>query len=191
MAFLFGSLWWIGERDLSETALDIVIFVTLALIILPSIYVLYWSQPMSRKKMGIKAVDDAIARYKKPGEKAVGIIGGYAPDLEVDGKRYKMVVYSPGGHKDAGWLAVDLDGNVVRDEELILKLSACNELSIRITHPEAINKRTDDYHTGEKTLKVINDFINTYDKRVEFLEKRHEQAQKRAYRKYTRILVFT
>jgi|GEM_PF-2451441 len=139
-------------------------FLTVVPGILLMVYFLYWSQPFSRKKTGVKAVDEAVERYKRPGERAVGIIGGWSPDLVVGGKAHKMFVYAPkSANTDTGSLALDLEGKAVTDPATVQKVAQCLALAGQFANPENINARTANYTTGAKSLKALDPLMEKYD----------------------------
>lgn len=137
------------------------IFVFLLLLGLNTVYVLYWSQPFSRQRTGVRTVDEAVARYKKPGERAVGVIGGWCPDLVVDGKVYKLLGYYL-NRTQIGLLAFDLDGNVIQEEALMHKVVACMRLAGQCTNPEEINARAAIHSRIEKAIAGVEEILSRY-----------------------------
>lgn len=113
-------------------------------------YFLYWSHPYSRKRSGIAAVDAAIARYRKPGEK---IDGQWIPDMVIDEKRYRAVVYLTDGRWNA-LLGFELDGTLVRDETLTNKIVQCVRFAENIMHADRINWRADGYKDTRKAIRL-------------------------------------
>lgn len=138
-------------------------FLMIGYIILAGVYVFYWSQPFSRKRTGVKAVDEAVERYRKPGERAVGIIGGWCPDLVVDGKAYKLITYAPkDANSIAGLLAFDDRGAVVADLPLMEKIKTCFQLAVQFVNPENINERTGMYVNAMKAQKSWQTTMGDY-----------------------------
>lgn len=124
----------------------IIILCILIILILQVVYALYWSQPYSRNRMGVKAVDEAIERYKKPGERSVGVGNGWGPDLVVDGKAYKAITYYlKNSAIETGLLAFDYQGAVVTDWSMMDKIETCRTFAKTFVHPEHINARTARY----------------------------------------------
>jgi len=164
---LGSGLGWMGWSAI-DRSLRKVGFVGLLISILPGIlmmiYFLYWSQPFSRKKTGVRAVDEAVEQYRKPGERAVGIIGGWSPDLVVGGKAYKMFVYAPeDANIDTGSLALDLEGKAVTDPAIVKKVAQCLALAGQFANPENINARTSNYTIGARSLKALDPLMEKYD----------------------------
>ncbi|PWH15293.1 MAG: hypothetical protein DDG60_06020 [Anaerolineae bacterium] len=121
----------------------------MALMGLSVVYFLYWSLPYSRKRSGIAAVDAAIERYRKPGER---IDWQWIPDMVIEKNRYRAVVYLTGGLNAP--LAFDLHGKVIRDEALMNKIVQCVKMAGNIMHPERINWRADAYKNTQKAIRL-------------------------------------
>lgn len=69
------------------------------------VYVLYWSHPFSHNRTEVKAVDEAVERYKKPKE---GIVDLWVPALVVNGERYRNAYYV--SRKKREWIVVERTG---------------------------------------------------------------------------------
>ncbi len=161
-AVLAIGLGLIPNTDFSE---NISIILVISLGLLNTIYSFYWSQPYSRKRVGVVAVDAAVERYKKPGERAVGILGGWCPDLIVGGKAYKYITYAPeNGNAPNRVLVFDLQGEVVRDEQLFEKVSLCFSLAAEFVNPELINERTRIYKNSADACKAWVKMMRNYDR---------------------------
>jgi hypothetical protein len=135
-------------------------FLIIGILIFTLVYLLYWSLPFSRKKKGVPAVDAAIARYKKPNE---DVAGAWEPDLIVDNKAYCLIAYLGG---KGGQLAFDMQGNVIRDPELMRKISYCSQLAIQTARPDAINQRTANYTKTQTGMKQLEAGLKNYDRWV-------------------------
>lgn len=136
-------------------------FYTLVLLsISGTIYILYWGLRFSRKKNGIAVVDAAIERYRRPDEI---VDGAWLPELIVNGKAYSLVYYRAKQEKDSGFIGLDQEGQVVRDETLIRKLGQCYRLATAMAYPPLINKRTSSYLDTEKMLKLLDRSLKKYD----------------------------
>jgi hypothetical protein len=166
MAAVVGwATFSILKLDINLNAGFIVMLLIVALMCLALVYVLYWSLPFSRKTTGIAAVDAAIAKYKKPKEE---VAGAWEPPAVVDGKAYHLISYQ--GQKETP-LAFDRQGNIVRDIELMQKISCCSQLAIQTARPDAINQRTSSYMRTQKGMKQLELGLQKYDQWVKPLEK--------------------
>jgi hypothetical protein len=126
--------------------------------ILLMVYFFYWSQPFSRKRTGVKAVDNAMERYKRPGEQ---VEGAWAPPMELDGKRYWNIYYT--GQNKKQWLLIDEQGQVLRDEARAHTLRDMLRLVYQIGHPEYINNRTSAYMSSQKGITGLKMLLGQYE----------------------------
>jgi hypothetical protein len=184
---MLTTLKILGKDFITVTALSI-----LAIGILVFIYIIYLSQPFSRKRMGVKVVDDAIDKYKKSGERAVGIINGWGPDIVVDGFTYKKFVYTPQKRNlVVGRLAVDLEGNIVRSAELMDKIERCDQLAQQFVNPEMINNRTNMYSSAIKADKAWQKMLREYEVMlVQLKETRKKKLYEHANKLYDTFLMY-
>lgn len=146
-----GAIAWIATKKImvSDELLFASSLISIGIFGIYLAYAAYWSLPYSRKRSGIAAVDAAIARYRKPGEK---IEGQWIPDMIIDGKRYRAVIYLTGGLNAP--LGFELDGGVVRDETLTNTIVQCLKFALNIMYPERINWRTDAYKDLQKAIRL-------------------------------------
>ncbi len=126
-----------------------------------TVYVGYWSQPFSRKKTGVQAVDEAIARYKKPGER---VADAWVPALVLNGKRYRNAFYIGKGRQ---WIVLDEQGEILRDEPTAHTVRNMLRLALQTAHPAYINERTDAYTSSQKGIKGMNMLLEQYERLME------------------------
>jgi len=114
------------------------------LLILVGTYVLILRQaaPFLVKRTGNRAVDEAVARYRKAGEEA--LIG--RPRLVVDGVGYYQVLYMPEGAGEEAWqeaefLVLREDGQVVEDEALAVRVMRVGNAALELGEPGKMEYR--------------------------------------------------
>lgn len=146
---IFGDL--LTKLPLGEHIFALAPFAAPIWLILYLSYRWYWSQPFSRKKTGIAAVDEAVQRYEKPKEYLRGIVHDWTPDIVVDGKAYKLFT----NNADEPSLAFDLNGQVVRDETLMRKIAATLLFGLWFVHPEYNSFRFQAYGKIKKAMHNI------------------------------------
>ncbi len=160
--FVFGlallSAIPIIELSLPSWTGYIVGLLTILFLIFSMVYVLYWSQPFSRKQTGVKAVDKAVERYKRPGEQ---VEGAWAPPMELDDKRYWNIYYT--GQNKKQWLLIDEQGQVLSDEAVAHTLRDMLRLVYQIGHPEYINNRTSAYMSSQKGITGLKTLLGQYE----------------------------
>lgn len=122
------------------------------------VYILYWPQPFSRKRTGVRAVDEAVARYKKPGER---VDGAWAPPLTLAGKRYRSIYYIGRGKKQ--WLVMDEQGQVLHDEVMAHTLRDMLRLVYQTAQPEYINSRTGAYMSSQKGITGMKTLLGQFE----------------------------
>ncbi len=142
------------ELDLEPWIGGVTISVVLITVCLLLVYILFWSQPLSRKRTGVKAVDKAVERYKKPDEQ---VEGAWAPPMELDGKRYWNIYYT--GQNKKQWMLIDELGQVLRDEAAAHTLRDMLRLVYQIGHPEYINNRTSAYMSSQKSIMGLKTLL--------------------------------
>ncbi|MBI9051973.1 MAG: hypothetical protein JEZ00_21335 [Anaerolineaceae bacterium] len=111
--------------------------------------------------MDIEAVDRAIELHKKPNERAIGIMGGWCPDLVVDGESFKTIVYAL-KNKVVGTLAFNLQGKVVRPALLMDKIQCCYSFAQEYINPDCINRRASQYNGAVKARKSWENMLSNY-----------------------------
>lgn len=126
--------------------------------ILMMVYVLYWSQPFSHNRTGVKAVDEAVERYKKPKE---GIVDLWVPALVVNGERYRNTYYL--SRKKREWIVVNEQGKVLRDEQTAHTVRNMLRIALQIAHPEHVNYRTNAYVSSQKGTSTMRTLLAQYD----------------------------
>lgn len=146
------------ELNLESWTVGVMASGTLLIGCLLLVYVFYWSQPFSRKRTGVKAVDKAVERYKKPGER---VEGAWAPPMELGGKRYWNIYYT--GQNKKQWLLIDEQGHVLRDEAKAHTLRDMLRLVYQIGHPEYINNRTGAYTSSQKGITGLKTLLGQYE----------------------------
>ncbi len=118
------------------------VVVGLVIISVYVVYVLYWSHPFSRERTGVKAVDEAVERYKKPGERTDGV---WAPPMVLNGRRYRNVYYLNPAKNERQWMVLDEEGQVLRDEAAAHVLRDMLRVVLVTAHPSYISARASDY----------------------------------------------
>jgi hypothetical protein len=130
-------------------------------IVLNTIYALYWSQPFSRKKTGVRVVDEAVGLYKKPGEQ---IMDAWVPALVAEGRRYRNAFYTGRGKE---WIVIDEQGNVLRDARIAHKVRNMLRLALQTAHPGYINERTNAYTSSQKAIQGMHALLGQFEQSVE------------------------
>jgi hypothetical protein len=170
------ALWWLGisaDLGINVNASFIISLFIVGLMCLFMVYVLYWGLPFSRKQKGVAAVDAAIVRYKKQEEE---VAGAWEPDLIIDHKAYSLVSYQ-NRQMEAGLLAFDAQGNVVRDLNLMHKINRCSQLAIYTARPDMINQRTSGYMDTQKAINLLNASLKKYQYLVKPIIERNNTAE--------------
>lgn len=147
---LFVLFYVVFDADFIPPTLVAISLLTLMALYL--VYRWYWSQPFARKKTGIAAVDEAVQRYRKPGEGFAGVGGGWSPDIIVEGKVYKVFAY--GGVLESTQVAFDLQGNVERDATRMDKIHATMALALRFLNPYAHIEVMQFYKNAQKAQRA-------------------------------------
>jgi len=138
------------------------IYIAIALsvfVVLGTFYSLYWSHSFSRKRTGVKAVDEAVERYKKPGEK---VEGAWAPPMELEGGRYWNAYYVDPRSDEREWIVLDGQGGVLTDEGKAEVLRAMLRVVYLVAYPDEINRRTNTYMSSQKGIEGMKVLLNEY-----------------------------
>jgi hypothetical protein len=170
----FAILLAVGVKvDMSDRIFGLLLILVLLIGGISLYFVLTWSQSFSKKKMGIEAVDRAIELHKKPNERAIGIMGGWCPDLVVDGESYKTVVYAlKNKNKVVGTLAFNLQGKVVRTALLMDKIQCCYSFAQEYVNPDCINRRASQYNGAVKARKSWENMLSNYKRMLSQLQEK-------------------
>lgn len=170
------ALWWAGistDVGINGNAGFMILLFIIAFMCFAMVYVLYWGLPFSRKQKGVAAVDSAIARYRKQEEE---VAGAWEPDLVVGDKAYSLVSYQS-RQREAGLLAFDMQGNVVRDADLMHKIHRCSQLVIYTARPDMINQRTSGYRDTQKAISLLNGGLKKYPNLVKPIMERNNKTE--------------
>ena len=159
IALAFLPLSWAVSKDidLPDWAVSLHGIISMLIMGLSMVYVLYWSQPFSRKRTGVRAVDEAVERYKKPKETIVDM---WAPALVLNGERYRNAYYV-GGRRE--WIIINEQGKVLHDEKTAHTLRNMLRIALQIAHPEHINYRTNAYVSSQNGTKTMRTLLAQYD----------------------------
>ena len=147
--------WWLLEEDVAAN----IIFVTGMLgLIVGGIYFFKTVRPAFLvEKTGKRAVDEVIARYRRPGERV--LVG--RPRLVVDGKGYYQAVYvqGEGASVSVEPLLVREDGQVVEEEALARRLLLLGALALELGEPGQMAQRYELYRRMHALVRGLRKML--------------------------------
>ncbi len=151
LGVFWGTMWSDGclPELLKSTLLASV--VSLGIVSLSALWSFYWGIPYFRRKTGNRVVDEAVERYRKPGEKAYV---GLPRVVDVDGRRYVMAVYHQGAEVAAMLAFREDTGEVVQDPGLMERLARCARVGDEMAGFPVLYQRLSNYKNAQKALRA-------------------------------------
>jgi len=177
-AFIF--IFFIGfSTDIILDSLTTMYVYTIIIMLLMSVclfYVWYWSIPSYIEWKRNRKVFQTANTYRKPPKNIfikeyIGETVSWQPRLIVDDTPYYLIDYyfrevsvnggKPGSYV-VGYLGLDLQGNIIRDQEITHKLIRCQHLGYRSSPLRCID-RSNEYKRIIAALKMTEKYIRKFD----------------------------